>query len=173
MQPPKYQNISKNDKKFAIVDGNALLHRAYHAYPQTLRTKKGELVNAVYGFSRLIITLISDLKPSYLTIAFDTGAPTFRHLDYVGYKAHRPKMEDNLASQLDLLKELVDAMGVRRSTGQQAEILNQIMDDFYKHHTIQPEKLKELIGHTPLQVVAGIIVGFIVSLGFHWYWAMV
>ncbi len=68
---------------------------------------------------------------------------------------------------------ICDAMGVRRSTGQQAEILNQIMDDFYKHHTIQPEKLKELIGHTPLQVVAGIIVGFIVSLGFHWYWAMV
>lgn len=68
---------------------------------------------------------------------------------------------------------LCDAMGVRRSTGQQAEILNQIMEDFYKHHTIQPEKLKELIGHTPLQVLMGMILGLIVALGFQWYWAAV
>jgi DNA polymerase-1 len=103
--------MSKKDV-FVIIDGNALLHRAYHAYPLTLRTSKGELVNAVYGFSRLLIKVISDLKPDYLAVAFDTAAPTFRHLDYAGYKAHRPKMDDELAGQLDRLKEIVSAFGV-------------------------------------------------------------
>ncbi|MFH1896555.1 MAG: 5'-3' exonuclease H3TH domain-containing protein [bacterium] len=100
-------------KKFALVDGNALLHRAYHAYPQTLRTSKGELVNAIYGFSRIMLTLVKSLRPDYIAIAFDRAEPTFRHLDYAGYKAHRPKMENELAGQLDLLKEVVGAMHLK------------------------------------------------------------
>ncbi|MBI2020836.1 hypothetical protein HYS94_05515, partial [Candidatus Daviesbacteria bacterium] len=57
-------------KRLVLVDGNALLHRAYHATPP-LTTKKGELVNAVYGFSSMILKAINELKPDYLAIAWD------------------------------------------------------------------------------------------------------
>ena len=97
-------------KKFVLIDGNAILHRAYHAYPQTLRTSKGELVNAVYGFSRIILTLTKSLPPDYVAVAFDRAEPTFRHFDFAGYKAHRPKMATELAGQLDLLKKAVTAL---------------------------------------------------------------
>ena len=147
MQPQKYQTTSKSDSKFVIVDGNALLHRAYHAYPHTLRTSKGELVNAVYGFSRLMLTLINDLKPNYLTIAFDTAAPTFRHLDYVGYKAHRPKMEDELASQLDLLGKLVRAMKVK----------SYAIEGFEADDVIGT--LVEKVGNTSIEVDTYIVTG--------------
>ena len=98
---------------FVIVDGNALVHRAYHAYPLNLKTSKGELVNAVYGFTRLLLKLATDLSPRFLAIAFDRPEPTFRHLEYVGYKAHRPKMDQELAGQLERLRQLVDAYGIR------------------------------------------------------------
>jgi len=113
MQPKKFRSVSSDNLKIAIIDGNALLHRAYHAYPQTLRTSRGDLVNAVYGFSRLIFTLVRHLSPAYMVLTFDTSAPTFRHLEYAGYKAQRPVMKDELAAQLGLLKDLVKAMGVK------------------------------------------------------------
>lgn len=89
----------------ALVDGNALIHRAYHAYPQTLRTTKGELVNAVYGFIRLLVHCIATISPSYLVVAFDRKEPTFRHRLYDKYKAHRPEMDKELVGQLERLHE--------------------------------------------------------------------
>ena len=70
------------------IDGNSLLFRAFHALP-ILTDAKGRYTNAVYGFMGMLIRLIQEEKPDYLAVAFDLKAPTFRHLQYKGYKAGR------------------------------------------------------------------------------------
>ncbi len=98
-------------KRLVLIDGHAILHRAYHALPP-LTTSAGELVNAVYGFTTMLLKVIDDLKPSYLIVAFDTPKPTFRHTEFVGYQAQRPKMEAELASQLENVRRILRAMGI-------------------------------------------------------------
>jgi len=95
-------------KKLVLVDGHSLLHRAYHALPKTLTTSEGEVVNAVYGFTRMLLKVIKDLEPQYLAVAFDMKGPTFRHLEYEKYKEKRPEMEADLVAQLPLVKELLE-----------------------------------------------------------------
>ena len=97
-------------KRLVLIDGNAILHRAYHAFPKL--TSKGAPVNAVYGFCSMFLVVINKLKPQYLAVAFDRPEPTFRHQEFVGYQAQRPKMEDDLAGQVDKVKEVLKAMGV-------------------------------------------------------------
>lgn len=87
------------------------MHRAYHALPP-LTTPAGEVVNAVYGFTTMLLKVISDLRPKYLIVAFDTPKPTFRHTEFVGYQAQRPKMETELASQLENVRRILRAMGI-------------------------------------------------------------
>ncbi|OGY45892.1 MAG: DNA polymerase I [Candidatus Buchananbacteria bacterium RIFCSPHIGHO2_01_FULL_44_11] len=102
--------MSKKTKlKFIIIDGNALLHRAWHALPPTLTTKSGELVNAVYGFTMILLKVLKDLQPDYLAVTFDLKAPTFRHQEYAAYKANRIKQPDELYNQLPRIKEIVRA----------------------------------------------------------------
>jgi len=98
--------------RLVLIDGHAILHRAYHAFPANLKTRKGELVNAVYGFTRMLLTVIADLKPEYLAVAFDLPAPTFRHKEFIGYQAHRPKTDEELVDQIDRVKEVVEVMNV-------------------------------------------------------------
>lgn len=98
-------------KRFVLVDGNALLHRAFHATPP-LTTSKGELVNAVYGFTNMLLRSWDDLKPDYMAIAWDKKAPTFRHQAYTQYKATRGPMDTTLSSQYDRVHEVVDTLGV-------------------------------------------------------------
>ncbi len=85
-----------------IIDGNAIVHRAYHAYPQ-LTDSEGNLINAVYGFFAMLLKVIDEVKPTYLAVCFDRPAPTFRKLLYAGYQADRPTMADNLSSQIEVL----------------------------------------------------------------------
>ncbi|MGH7245874.1 MAG: 5'-3' exonuclease [Candidatus Levyibacteriota bacterium] len=92
--------------KLLLIDGNAILHRAYHAYPP-LTNDKGQLVNAVYGFFAMLIKVIEEVKPTHLVICFDKAAPTFRKALYAGYQAKRPKMADDLSSQVSLLHEAI------------------------------------------------------------------
>lgn len=87
------------------------MHRAYHALPP-LTSRGGELVNAVYGFSTMLLKIIDDLKPTHMAVAFDTEKPTFRHAEYVGYQAQRPKMESELSSQIKIVQEVVRAFGI-------------------------------------------------------------
>jgi DNA polymerase I len=103
-----------SDKKDLLVlfDGNALLHRAYHAYPQTLRTASGELTNASYGFTSTLLSVIRQFKPSHVAVAFDEKAPTFRHKKFKGYKASRPKMDDELVSQIERTREIVRTFNI-------------------------------------------------------------
>ncbi|MGB9911650.1 MAG: 5'-3' exonuclease [Microgenomates group bacterium] len=99
-------------ERLVLIDGHALLHRAYHAFPLTLRTRKGEIVNAVYGFTRILLTVLKDLKPKYLAVAFDRPEPTFRHQEYVGYQVQRPTTEKEFKEQIVRVKEVVRAFNI-------------------------------------------------------------
>lgn len=98
-------------KKFVIIDGNAILHRAYHALPP-FTTKGGVLVNAVYGFTTTLLKIFKELKPEYIAVAFDTKAPTFRHQEYKEYKAQREKKPQELYNQIDYIKQVLSAMNI-------------------------------------------------------------
>ncbi|HHY32608.1 MAG TPA: DNA polymerase I [Firmicutes bacterium] len=99
-------------KKLVIIDGNSLANRAFYAIQADLSTRTGERTNAVYGFANMLLRLLEEEKPDYLAVAFDRAAPTFRHLEFEGYKATRKGMPDELASQIPLIKELVEAFRV-------------------------------------------------------------
>jgi len=99
-------------QRLVLIDGNSLLHRAYHALPKTLTTSDGQVVNAVYGFARMLLKVVKDLEPAYLAVAFDMKGPTFRHLEYEKYKEGRPEMEEDLVGQLPKVKELLWAFDV-------------------------------------------------------------
>ncbi len=94
--------------RLVLIDGNSLLHRAYHALPKTLTTSDGQVVNAVYGFARMLLKVVRDLEPSHLAVAFDVKGPTFRHLEYEKYKEGRPTMEEDLVGQLPVVKKLLE-----------------------------------------------------------------
>lgn len=98
-------------EKFIIVDGNALLHRAFHAIPP-LTTKSGMMVNAVYGFVTILIRVLKEIKPNYAAITFDLKAPTFRHKIYPNYKTTRQKQPDELYAQIPLIREIVQAFNL-------------------------------------------------------------
>ena len=91
-------------KKFVIIDTFSLLHRAWHALPPSLTTADGRMVNAAYGFTSILLKLMNDLKPDYLVAAFDLAAPTFRHEEFVEYKAQREKQPDELYDQVVIVE---------------------------------------------------------------------
>jgi DNA polymerase I len=95
-------------KKLVLIDGNAIIHRAFHALPP-LNNKDGQPTNAVYGFYSMLFKIITDLKPEYLIVCFDKKAPTFRKQMYVGYQAKRPKMSDELVPQINVIHKILDA----------------------------------------------------------------
>ncbi|MFA6160304.1 MAG: DNA polymerase I, partial [Parcubacteria group bacterium] len=98
-------------KKLILIDGNAIIHRSFHALPP-LTTKSGELVNAVYGFASTMLSVISKFQPDYILATFDLAGPTFRHEEYKEYKATRTKAPDELYAQIERVKEVVRAMGI-------------------------------------------------------------
>ncbi|MDO8573809.1 MAG: DNA polymerase I [Candidatus Daviesbacteria bacterium] len=98
-------------KRLVLVDGNALLHRAYHAVPP-FTTSKGELVNAVFGFSSMVLKVIGELHPEYLAIAWDEKGPTFRHQAYTQYKATRSAPDEGLSGQYKRVHEIVKAFNI-------------------------------------------------------------
>ena len=100
-----------NWKTLILIDANALIHRSFHALPP-LTAKKGEMVNGVYGFCSILLKMLKELKPDYVAAAFDLPEPTFRHLEYKEYKAHRPKTPEELKTQFARVKEILTAFGV-------------------------------------------------------------
>ncbi|MBU0619228.1 hypothetical protein KKD62_03265 [Patescibacteria group bacterium] len=99
-------------QRLVLIDAHALLHRAYHAFPKTLVNSKGEMVNAVYGFARTLLSLFSELKPSHVVVAFDQKGPTFRHHQFKGYKATRPKVDQELIDQIKPAHEVVEVLNI-------------------------------------------------------------
>lgn len=100
------------EKKLVLIDGMSILHRAYHAYPLSLSTKSGEITNAVYGFTTILLTLIEKLNPTHIVVTWDVGAPTFRHSEFEGYKANREKPDDALINQIGRTREVVEALNI-------------------------------------------------------------
>jgi DNA polymerase I len=95
-----------NKKTFLAVDGNALLHRAWHSIPP-LTSPDGRMVNATYGFTNVIEKLRTKFSPDYLAVAWDLPGKTFRHEAFPEYKGHREKKEQELYDQIDFIKEIL------------------------------------------------------------------
>jgi len=94
-----------------LIDGNAYVHRAYHALPP-LTTFSGLPINAVYGFVRMIFKILKNFKPEFLCICFDSGKPTFRHQMFKEYKATRKELEDSLKLQFPIVYEFTKLSGI-------------------------------------------------------------
>ncbi len=98
-------------KKLFLIDGNAIIHRAFHALPN-FTTSKGELINAVYGFSSMLLNIINNQKPEYIAVSFDRAAETFRHKEFAEYKATRVPAPDELYAQIPRVKQVVEAFNI-------------------------------------------------------------
>lgn len=94
-----------------IIDGNALVHRSYHALPP-LTTKNGEVVNAVYGFTAFLLKAVKDFKPDFVALTFDLKEKTFRHHKFADYKGTRVKAPDELYAQIPRVKEVGQVLGM-------------------------------------------------------------
>ena len=95
----------------ALLDGHSLAFRAFHALPQDLRTSRGELTNATFGFTSMLLTVLNDIQPDYIAVSFDVGR-TFRHDQFAAYKAHRPETPEVLHQQVERIKEVVRAFNI-------------------------------------------------------------
>ncbi|MGH3281453.1 MAG: DNA polymerase, partial [Trebonia sp.] len=97
-----------------LLDGHSLAYRAWFALPvENFATTTGQPTNAVYGFTAMLINVLRDEKPTRVAVAFDRSEPTFRHEKYVEYKAGRTKAPDEFRSQISLIFEVLDALGIR------------------------------------------------------------
>lgn len=97
--------------RVVLFDGNAIMHRAYHALPP-LSARNGEPVNAVYGLVSMLLKVISDLSPTHIVFAFDRKEPTFRKKILESYQAQRPEMEEALSGQFEKAREVIEAFGI-------------------------------------------------------------
>ncbi len=95
-----------------VIDGNSIINRAYYGV-RPLTTRDGRPTHAVYGFLTMLDKIMGDVRPDCVAVAFDMRAPTFRHQKYSGYKAKRKGMPDELASQMQPLKDILAALGYR------------------------------------------------------------
>lgn len=132
-------------EQFLLIDSHALVHRAYHAFPP-LTTSKKELVNAVYGFSVMLLGAIKKFGPEYIVCAFDEKGPTLRTEKFVGYKAQRPEMDKELAGQIGRVREVVDALNIPSFSKQGYEA-----DDVIG--TIVQQYLDEKFGRNNLELI--------------------
>ena len=109
-----YMGEAKSEnKRIIIIDGNSLINRAYYAIQRPMITRDGLYTQGVYGFLNILNKAVKDYEPGYLAVAFDRKAPTFRHEEYAEYKAGRKKMPPELAMQMPLLKEVLEAMNIK------------------------------------------------------------
>lgn len=99
-------------ERIVIIDGNSLINRAYYAMQRPMITKEGIYTQGIYGFLNMLTKIEEDYEPTYLTVAFDLKAPTFRHLEYDGYKAGRKAMPPELAMEMPVLKDILHAMNI-------------------------------------------------------------
>jgi DNA polymerase-1 len=104
-----------SQERLLLLDGHSLAYRAFFALPiENFSTTTGQPTNAVYGFTAMLINVLRDEKPTHVAVAFDRGEPTFRHEQYVEYKANRRETPEDFRSQLSLIFEVLDALGIRR-----------------------------------------------------------
>lgn len=99
-------------KTFLLVDGHALIYRSFYGFPKELTTRTGQLINAVYGFSKILLTAIQKEEPTHIAVAFDHPKPTNRHKEFEAYKANRPTMPEELQPQIQIIKDVVKALNI-------------------------------------------------------------
>ena len=104
--------MSDRKQLLLLFDGHALIHRGFHALPALSVPRTGEPTGAVFGFASMLLKVLADLKPTHWAVAFDTAAPTFRHDEFVEYKAHRPPAPQELKSQFGRVRDLVEAFNI-------------------------------------------------------------
>jgi DNA polymerase-1 len=155
-------------RKLILIDGNSLLHRAYHGFPP-LSTPKGELINAVYGFTSMLLTILSKLGPTHAAVTWDLKGPTFRKVKYDKYKANRSPMDDELVSQIERTKQVVEVLNIpqfgiegyegddligtlaRLATDEESESDTQVVIATADRDALQLIKGKQIVVYLPLQ----------------------
>jgi DNA polymerase-1 len=95
-----------------LLDGNALVHRAFHALPPLTVSRTGEMVNAVRGFAATLLKVMKEIKPTYWAIAFDRPSPTFRHEKFADYKKQRPETPRELINQIERVHQVAEAFRI-------------------------------------------------------------
>lgn len=103
---------SQSSGTVMLVDGNSLAYRAFFALPEDMVTASGQVTNAVYGFTMMLLTLLRDHRPDRVAVAFDRPEPTFRHERVASYKANRRETPDTLRQQMGLVRQLVDTLQI-------------------------------------------------------------
>jgi DNA polymerase I len=114
---PKAADQAKKPEhgRLLLLDGHSLAYRAFFALPpENFSTTTGQPTNAVYGFTAMLINVLRDEQPTHVAVAFDRSEPTFRHEQYVEYKANRRETPEDFRSQLSLIFEVLDALGIKR-----------------------------------------------------------
>jgi len=105
--------LSSKDKKiFLAIDANAIIHRAFHAYPSSLQTEDGLQVNAVYGFTTMLLAALEAFEPDYVMCAMDTPEPTFRHEIFADYKGTRAPTDQSLIDQFPFVEEVLNSFNI-------------------------------------------------------------
>lgn len=104
-------NFAEPQPTFLLIDGHALIYRAYHAFPP-LTDSEGQIVGATYGFLRILLSVLKQVQPKYWAIAFDHPAPTKRKLEFAFYKANRKPMPDDLQPQIPIIEEAAATLGI-------------------------------------------------------------
>jgi DNA polymerase-1 len=113
--PAAGHRIESVTDRLLLLDGHSLAYRAFFALPvENFATTTGQPTNAVYGFTAMLINVLRDEQPTHVAVAFDRSEPTFRHEQYVEYKAGRTKAPDEFRSQISLIFEVLDALGIPR-----------------------------------------------------------
>ena len=97
---------------YLVVDGNSLTYRAFFALPTDMATASGQVTNAVFGFTSMMINVMKDHRPDGVLVTFDRPEPTFRHEAEPLYKAQREAAPDILRQQMGLVREVLDAIGI-------------------------------------------------------------
>lgn len=104
--------MSEKRRTFAVIDGNSLMHRAFHAVPPTMNAPDGRPTNAIFGFLNMFLKMIDAFNPDGVVVAFDKGKPRVRMEMLPQYKAQRPPMDPDLHAQFPMIKELLAALNV-------------------------------------------------------------
>ena len=103
---------AQSDSSLVLIDGHALYHRSFHAFPEEIASSSGEPTNAVFGFTRMLLDVLRIIHPAYLIVTFDRPTPTFRHKNFGPYKAHRPPLPDALRAQFPRVREVISAFNI-------------------------------------------------------------
>ena len=109
---PSLYIMNQKKEKVYLIDGTSYIYRAFHAIRE-LTNSKGFPTNASYGFTRMVLKLLSDKAPRYFAIVFDAKGPTFRHKIYKDYKANRPPMPDEMVPQIPVIKSIVKNLNIK------------------------------------------------------------